>query len=296
MPAAQRYVSDELTHFVGRTAKNDDERYEILVNRILKSGMLTYPPHDVNRPRSLALDFSQPLSTDQALQYEVVCFCDIPVADLAIHVRKYSKFGLAFKKEFLIARGACPVFYVANDTPTSVTELWPPQNFMTAEVQAARTRGVIDRALLFSVSARQFFDVFAALDAMSNDEGQRFFKGGSLTVDECKSRLRVLFGLSDLQLLAIEQALRGNQQAARTIASLRNFLIVEVFSFIKCFDAMRFFEDSENYYMEREWRIGNHVIFKLDDVSRIFLPAHFARRFRTDLPEYAGQISFVDQE
>jgi hypothetical protein len=292
---AQRYVSNELTHFVGKKAKTEDEKYDILVNRILRMGWLTYPPHDPNRPRSLAVDFSQPISTDQALKYEVVCFCDIPETHLAIHVRKYSRFGLAFKKEFLIAKGACPVFYVANESPTSATELWPPGNFMVAQVQAARLRGMIDRALLFSVSARQILDVFAALDAISNDEGQRFFQGGgALPQDECKSRLRALFGLSDAQISAIEQALRGNQQAARTIASLRNFLINEVFSFIKCFEAMRPFEDEENYYIEREWRIANHVNFALDEVSRIFLPATYARRFRADLPGYVGQISFVD--
>jgi hypothetical protein len=32
---------------------------------------------------------------------------------------------LAFKKDFLIAKGACPVFYVTNDSPTSVTKLRP---------------------------------------------------------------------------------------------------------------------------------------------------------------------------
>jgi abortive phage resistance protein AbiGi (putative antitoxin) len=290
----QRYVSHELTHFVGK-GKTQDEQYDILVNKILRTEWLTYPPHDPNRPRSLTVDFSQPISTDQALRYEAICFCDIPETDLAIHVRKYSQFGLAFKKEFLIAKGACPVFYVANEGPTSVKELWPPANFMTDQVQAARSRGLIDRALLFSVSARQLLDVFAALDAISNDETTRFFRsGGVLPPDECKSRLRALFGLSDVQVSAMERALRGNQQAAHTIASLRNFVIHEMFSFIKCFEAMRSFEDEANYYMEREWRIANNVCFKLDDVSRIFLPAAYARRFRADLPEYAGQISFVD--
>jgi hypothetical protein len=291
----QRYVSDELTHFVGR-GKAQDEQYDILVNKILRTGWLTYPPHNPSRPRKLAVDFSQPISTDQALKYEVVCFCDIPATDIAIHVRKYSAFGLAFKKDFLIEKGACPVFYVANESPTSATELWPPGNFMTDQVQAARLCARINRALLFSVSARQLLDIFAAFDAISNDEAQRFFQGGdALPPEECKSRLRTLFGLSDEQVSALEQALRGNQQAGHTIASLRNFLINEVFSFIKCFEAMRAFEDEGNYYMEREWRIANHVTFKLDDVSRVFLPAAFARQFRANLPAYIGQISFVEQ-
>jgi hypothetical protein len=293
MQHSQRYVSDELTHFVGRTAKADEERYDILINKIIKSGWLTYPSHDVRRTRTLTADFSQPISNDQGLKYEVVSFCDIPEADLAIHVRKYSKFGLAFKKEFLIKKGACPVFYVANDTPTSVTQIWPPGDFMPERVAAARQKHVIDRALLFGVSVRQLLDIFAALDAISNDEAHRFFKGGVLTADECKSRLSNLFGLTKTQIAGIEMALRGNRQAADTIASLRNFLFGEVFSFVKCFDAMRSFDDDNNYYMEREWRVGNHVNFSLDDVSRIFLPAAYARRFSADVPQYVGQLSFV---
>jgi hypothetical protein len=112
----QRYVSNELSHFVGK-GKSEEEQYDLLVYKILKTGWLTYPPHDPSRPRSLSVDFSKPISTDEALRYEVVCFCDIPELDLAIHVRKYSRFGLAFKKEFLIAKGACPVFYLANESP-----------------------------------------------------------------------------------------------------------------------------------------------------------------------------------
>jgi hypothetical protein len=164
---------------------------------------------------------------------------------------------------------------------------------MKGQIAAARAKGVIDRDLLFGISARQLLDVFGALDAITNDEGQRFFAGGVLPREECEARLRALFGVSNEQVAALGQALRGNEQAARTIASLRNFLIVEVLSFIKCFEAMRPVEDAENFYMEREWRIGRHVNFALDDVSRIFLPAEYARLFRTDLPAYAGQLSFV---
>lgn len=75
-PPQQRYVSNELYHFVGRGKKEEDQ-YELLI-KILKSGWITYPPHDPNRPRSLRLDFSNPISEDKALIYEVVCFYDIP--------------------------------------------------------------------------------------------------------------------------------------------------------------------------------------------------------------------------
>jgi hypothetical protein len=92
MTHAQRYVSNELSHFVGRGKAEEDAQYDILVNKILKTGWLTYPPHDISRPRSLGLDFSSLISDDKALLYEVVCFCDIPDSDLGIHVNKYSKF------------------------------------------------------------------------------------------------------------------------------------------------------------------------------------------------------------
>ncbi|HUL01276.1 MAG TPA: hypothetical protein VLX29_10555, partial [Nitrospirota bacterium] len=87
MTKSQRYISDELSHFVGK-GKLESEQYDILVNKILKTGWLTYPPHDITRPRGLSLDFSSPISEDKALKYEVVCFCDIPDSDLAIHVSK----------------------------------------------------------------------------------------------------------------------------------------------------------------------------------------------------------------
>ncbi len=55
------------------------------------------------------------LMNDALIAGASVCFCDIPIADLAIHIQHYSSFALAFRKEFLIQRGASPVFYVARD-------------------------------------------------------------------------------------------------------------------------------------------------------------------------------------
>jgi len=292
MTHTQRYISNELSHFVGR-GQTEEVQYDILVNKILKTGWLTYPPHDISRPRSLSLDFSSLISDDKALKYEVVCFCDIPEPDLAIHVNKYSKFGLAFKKDFLIAKGACPVFYVANESPVSANAVITPDNFATDLIRAAQASGRVDRALYFSTSVRGLFDIFAALDAMCCDEDKRFFKG-ALSAAECKTRFGQLLGLSAPQVAAAEVALKGSALASNNIAIFRNFVIVEVFSFIKCFDAKRTFVDDANYYMEREWRVGNHVNFSLADVSRVFFPSGYATKFRADLPSYVGQISFID--
>ncbi len=292
MVHAQRYVSNELSHFVGR-GKSEEEQYNLLVHKILKTGWLTYPPHDPARPRSLSVDFSKPISADEALKYEVVCFCDIPESDLAIHVKKYSRFGLAFKKEFLIAKGACPVFYLANESPVPATELFAPGDFVE-RIKAARARGVVDRALYFDTSVRALLDLFAALDAMCCEENRRYIKGGALTDEECKKRFGALLGLSEAQIAATESALRNNEQAIKSIRMCGDFLLNYVFSFVKCFDAKRSFEDEANYYMEREWRVANHVNFSLGDVSRVFFPSAYAKRFRVDLPSYVGQISFID--
>ncbi len=290
MVHAQRYVSNELSHFVGK-GRTEEEQYDLLMNKILKTGGITYPPHDPSQPRTLSLDLSKPISTDEALKYQVVCFCDIPESDLAIHVSKYSKFGLAFKKEFLIARGACPVFYVANESLVSATEIFSPDNFLD-RIKAAQKQGVVDRALYFDTSVRAMVDIFAALDALCCDEDGRYFKG--VPSSEFKKRFSALLGLSDAQISAVESALRRNAMAKKNVRLCADFIINYVFSFVKCFDAKRSFDDTANYYMEREWRVANNVIFSLGDVSRVFFPSAYAKRFRADLPSYIGQISFID--
>ena len=96
MLPAQRYVSPELTHFVGRSLP-EEEQYS-LVLEILKTGWLTHPPHDPYISGNLTITPGARISDNKMFIPEVVCFCDIPVQELDIHVRKYSRFGLAFLK------------------------------------------------------------------------------------------------------------------------------------------------------------------------------------------------------
>jgi hypothetical protein len=262
-----------------------------LLLHVLRTGWLTYAPHDPAQARTASLDFSRPISTDGVIKYQVVCFCDIPDTDLAIHVQKYSKFGLAFKKEFLIERGACPVFYVANEAPVSTNRVFSPDDFL-ARIKAAHERGYVDRALYFDTSVRAILDLLAALDALCCDEGDRYFKGFSAS--EFKQRFAKLMGLSGFQMSAVEIALKGNAQSLSTLRMCTDFLLNYVFTFMQCFDAKRSFEDEANYYMEREWRIGANVQFALSDVARVFFPSSYAERFRADMPSYVGQITFLD--
>ncbi len=77
------------------------------------------------------------------------------------------------------------------------------------------------------------------------------------------------------------------------IRDIRNFLFFHVFAFLKPFDASTADTDAENFYMEREWRVSGNVDFAVGDVYRVFLPQAYAHRFRDDVPDYAGQLTFV---
>src|SRR5262249_34976341 len=124
----QRYISRELTHFVGRNlgkenkdpAAYEHEHYELL-KRILDAGELS---SELSRQTEtlfgqelqvMKTENKNALSTNQMYSSTVVCFCDIPLADFHIHMTKYSRFGISFLKTFLIERGANPVFYIAKD-------------------------------------------------------------------------------------------------------------------------------------------------------------------------------------
>jgi abortive phage resistance protein AbiGi (putative antitoxin) len=110
----QRYVSQDLTHFVGASLKTEEKRFALL-KKIIKMGMLQARP----RPRPYKPGYWQmikhteeDLSSNRGYHCSIVCFCDIPLNDLGIHMQKYGRFGLAFRKDFLIAAGASPILYV----------------------------------------------------------------------------------------------------------------------------------------------------------------------------------------
>jgi hypothetical protein len=112
-----RYTSDELTHFVGARLASDHERYERLLE-ILRTGKLR--ASDGSRTTDdtamlLSVLGNKKVSDGTAIRGVAVCFCDIPLKSLGLHMSKYKSFGIAFLKPFLVARGANPVFYVAND-------------------------------------------------------------------------------------------------------------------------------------------------------------------------------------
>ncbi|MDO8674379.1 MAG: abortive infection system antitoxin AbiGi family protein [Dehalococcoidia bacterium] len=234
MPSSQRYISRELTHFVGAKLKTDEDRYKLLKN-ILNTGLLRPPKlYDPALPEGdsvgFLIDHKKRISDNDMYTAAAVCFCDIPVGDLAIHMGKYKGFGVAFLKPFLIEKGANPVLYIAKNS--------------------RRTKAfdeVVDAFHRFIRSAR-LADVWGNL----------------------------------------------SEQEPRDIMYLRIFLELELFCFLKFFDANAADDHPDNFYMEREWRILREVHFTLDDVYRVIVPSAYAKRFRQDVPDYNGQVTFAD--
>ncbi len=237
----QRYVSPELTHFVGK-GLSEDQQYSLLVNDILKAGWLMHPPIDGRQPNEglsgsplVGGSHTPDVDATEAAYWQGICFCDIPVTDLEIHMNKYSRFGLSFLKPFLVDKGANPVLYVANNS----------------------------QALSFGLPGSR-----------SRDEvwsRRKVFKGNIELFEDYRRKMRGTFPIT-----------------------LDFFLDMLVFSFIKFFDDSTSDEDEANVYMEREWRVLGDVNFALADVHRVFMPERYADRFRADLPNYIGQLTFSD--
>ena len=125
----QSYVSNELTHFVGRNKKTQEERFQLLLS-ILEEGNLVpgTPKIDIDpstgekcqRIDIVRINRGTSLSEEKLIESKTVCFCDIPRQDMRIHMEKYSYFGLSFLKTFLASNRCNPVMYVVSDAVCTI--------------------------------------------------------------------------------------------------------------------------------------------------------------------------------
>jgi len=79
------------------------------------------------------------------------------------------------------------------------------------------------------------------------------------------------------------------------LMELTRFLDFHIFSYIKFFDHTCADDHTDNYYLEREWRVVGNVNFSIEDIETIFMPKAFARRFRADFPLYSAQLVLFDE-
>lgn len=232
-----------------------EEQYGILL-KIIHEKCISSPPH---LPRRLSegskydqtyspkrINGTNKFSSRDMIVPNIVCFCDIPLGDLGIHINKYSPFGLSFKKSFLIERGANPILYVDINS-------------------AIYYHSILKGKYLDST--RQDY-----LDEMIDLFGKNCFP-------------------------PLEYTRTGN----RVIGPPRKEcwpiveFVLDLLCYIKLFDASKMDNDEENFYMEREWRTLYDVHFEIDDIYRIILPRDFNKRFKNDVPEYMGQITFSEE-
>lgn len=82
---SQGYVSTELTHFVGAKARADEDRYQLL-RTILSTGRLGTA---FGASVGWMVSHSELPSSNNMFRPTIVCFCDIPLEHLAIHMKKY---------------------------------------------------------------------------------------------------------------------------------------------------------------------------------------------------------------
>jgi hypothetical protein len=257
---SQRYVSRELTHFVGRACRrsdgefDEDAQYDLLV-QILRDGCLLHRLDAPDGPSRVSFLGNGSFLERTMIAVDAVCFCDIPAADFAIHMEKYGRFGLGFLKSFMVTRGANPAFYIASDSTISPDE---PTAVLLGHESPVSTLGTLMERLI----REQMVGDYRQLD-LALSEGKETIDAATRAVLAKAS----LFG----------SMIRGH------------FL-----SYCVPFDSTSTEAAEKNYYMEREWRVTGRVCFNLDDVCRVILPSGYAKRFRSDLPAYAGQITFAD--
>lgn len=132
------YVSNLLTHFVGGDGSKNKDCYTRLKKIIEQCELLSKNNVEAKRQeeegspanpsdrlvfctdrRKIQKQYSENLSSNKRYLADVVCFCDIPINLLGIHMAKYGEFGLSFTKEFMVRQGASPVFYIEQNSMSS---------------------------------------------------------------------------------------------------------------------------------------------------------------------------------
>ena len=254
------YTSPWLTHFVGRQ-KSNGERCDLLA-KILREGTLGQWEQQGSvfiDPGSMLISGSGSLCRNEFIRFRPVCFCDIPEESLQRHTSVYGRFGLAFKKEFLVAKGANPVFYVAKSS------------------LACNERPAVPPLTLEDIEA----DPQAAL--------RKYFAGLNekpMAVRRCEFFDRLVADLAKVLPPPWPPGTPADAHDPVREVQERVFfdLLRHVFAFTKFFDESLPEGDPENFYMEREWRVAGFVSFELRDVQRVYVAPEFRERIEREFP------------
>lgn len=193
---------------------------------------------------------------------EIVCFFDIPIEDLHIHTAKYSSFGLSLSKDLVAKQGGAPVFYLPLNT------------------RIRASGGLSTDQLITAMSEDRWEDLYSEIPL-----GQVF--------DRMIPEYHAMMDLFRKLIMQTHQT-PGVPVEHRRLQDLFIFIDFRLLSYVKFFDHSLPDDDPSNFYMEREWRVVGNVQFSLPDVTRVLVPPQYGSRLRLDVPEFAGQVTFVD--
>jgi Putative abortive phage resistance protein AbiGi, antitoxin len=287
------YSSAELSHFAGRSLPSDDARFDLLTKTIIASGTLldarflnapkkplaVFDVMSAGGPSEVAEYVPEPyfeaysaksVAQNEFVQPEMVCFCDIPVDPIdhfRVHTAKYGKFGLALRREFVIAQGGNPVFYIASSasTPLRLVGRGGPRVDFFADSGVPSLFQPRHRASFMDELKRRVVEAILTIRDINQAKTAEYQKGVS-NADEHKRRVYQTFDLP---------------------AAIYPY----IFGYTKVFDPTLPDEDPDNYYMEREWRVLGCVRFALSDIARIFVPPAYVDRVKEALSGYSGPVT-----
>ena len=293
------YISSELTHFVGAGLPNDEDRFQLFI-RILREGKLldgrslhrkTKRPvtwfdeyaadgreerHNYFAEPYFDTNLRKDLESNDFVRPDMVCFCDIPHEPpgfFGVHTAKYSRFGVAFSRHFLIQQGASPVFYVARSAATSMRlrgDAGPYADFYLDATYPSLFGENKTRGRLYTDQALRILELIDTVGAGTQEQLDRY----APRLTNHKEQKLNLYRALDLPIT----------------------LFAYLFGYMKFFDPGLPEDDPDNYYMEREWRVLGEVSFTLSDVIRVFLPPEHVPQFKRELPGYGGAVVELTEE
>jgi hypothetical protein len=270
--------------------------------KILREGLLYNQRVGVE----LAVYLSAKISQNEMYLPQMVCFTDIPIEDLTIHTNKYSRFGIAFSKDFIVKQGGMPIHYIPiessikellNITPEQRAEFLGPDG-------GEHLYQVMSIGNYFDEVVNSYHKLFPVLHRLIIEAAHcRSLQGANKSVHSIWDLPKdgdgyPITGLPYDAIRRMQQNINNDPGRdaiwySQQLSQLQRFLDFYILSFLKFFNHNLTDEDEENYYFEREWRVVSRVQFDMNDVRRVLIPEGYSRRFRDDCPDYYGQVTFI---
>ncbi|HLD16507.1 MAG TPA: abortive infection system antitoxin AbiGi family protein [Coxiellaceae bacterium] len=255
----QRYISNYLHHFISRQhQKNDEENFKILkaiLTPISDNNTYWLCATGPEKKPNAKVTYDRPYRVNKFGELgdiKAVCFCDIPLnKDLAIHMNKFGKFGISFKKDFLVKQGVRPVTYIPEGG------LVQRNQNKTLTVKDKHKDTDKDKRLKINKDTKKYKDII------------EYFLNRHDGLDEL---------LNLLDQIAINQQVEGIRDTLKNhISLIRNMLEIHILGYTIVFNPNMDDHDLNNYYFEREWRVVGNVAFTINNVGYFIVPTYHYR-------------------